>query len=254
MQSLKDILSDLPPQVLTGCEADEAFRPDYKSAIFPPSRPPNVPFTSPTKSAFHEEETTDPNDCFYFESDHLALKVNEDYRKLLSVIVTLQAQRSQAIRDLDALLLAKKQALADPIGYVAKLQRGDLPEYPGAQTIAQLPTIDWTKYNVAQPDKNMRPQTRQAKTVVVQPSRDAKRKDDGDKPLVRGRPVDETKPATFNKLWSTDEQRRLEELLVEYPPEEVEMRRWTKIAKALGEELLEETVSLFCCFVCYNCD
>ena len=52
--------------------------------------------------------------------------------------------------------------------------------------------------------------------------------------LVRGRAFDESKPETFNQLWTMEEQRRLEELLVEYPPEEVEMRRWTKIANALG--------------------
>jgi hypothetical protein len=36
------------------------------------------------------------------------------------------------------------------------------------------------------------------------------------------------------KLWTAEEQRRLEELLIEYPPEEVESRRWQKIAAALG--------------------
>lgn len=53
--------------------------------------------------------------------------------------------------------------------------------------------------------------------------------------LVRGRAFDETKPETFNQLWTFEEQKRLEELLVEYPPEDVEMRRWTKIARALGK-------------------
>jgi len=38
-----------------------------------------------------------------------------------------------------------------------------------------------------------------------------------------------------------EEQRRLEELLKEYPKEEVEMRRWTKIANALGS--LETNIS-----------
>ena len=71
----------------------------------------------PTKSVFHEEETIDPADHFYFESDHLALKGNKDYRDLLKIIVTLNAQRTQAIKDLDTLLLAKKQALEDPIAY-----------------------------------------------------------------------------------------------------------------------------------------
>jgi hypothetical protein len=36
------------------------------------------------------------------------------------------------------------------------------------------------------------------------------------------------------KLWTAEEQRRLEELLIQYPPEEVEARRWQKIAAALG--------------------
>lgn len=51
---------------------------------------------------------------------------------------------------------------------------------------------------------------------------------------MRGRVFDESKPETFNQLWSPEEQRRLDELLIEYPSEEIEMRRWTKIANALG--------------------
>ncbi len=52
--------------------------------------------------------------------------------------------------------------------------------------------------------------------------------------LVRGRVFDESKPQTFNQPWTPEEQRRLEELLVEYPSEEVEMERWKKIARCLG--------------------
>lgn len=51
---------------------------------------------------------------------------------------------------------------------------------------------------------------------------------------VRGRLFDQTKPETFNQLWTCDEQKRLEELLIEYPPEAIEMRRFAKIARALG--------------------
>jgi hypothetical protein len=42
----------------------------------------------------------------------------------------------------------------------------------------------------------------------------------------------------FLKLWTAEEQRRLEELLVEYPSEAVETRRWQKIATALGKFLM----------------
>ena len=231
-QTLADVLRDVPSEILTGCDIQEACRPDYKQAIFSQNRPDNhVLAIKPTKSVFHEEETIDPADHFYFESDHLALKGNKDYRNLLKVIVTLNAQRTQAIKDLDTLLLAKKQALEDPIAYVGKLQSGNLPEYPGLQKIAEIPEIDWSKYNIAQTD-NLRPQTRHAKNV---PNSKIAQDKESDKPLVRGRAFDETKPESFNRLWTTDEQRRLEELLIEYPPEEIEMRRWTKIANALGK-------------------
>lgn len=52
--------------------------------------------------------------------------------------------------------------------------------------------------------------------------------------LVRGREFNQKKPETFNQLWTPEEQKRLEELLVIYPPEHIEMERFRKIAKALG--------------------
>ncbi|KAL7742010.1 hypothetical protein ACLKA6_018264 [Drosophila palustris] len=44
-------------------------------------------------------------------------------------------------------------------------------------------------------------------------------------------------------LWTNEEQRRLEQLLIEYPPEEVEMRRFGKIAKALGNRTAQQVFS-----------
>ena len=53
--------------------------------------------------------------------------------------------------------------------------------------------------------------------------------------VVRGRLTkDMHKSRTFNQLWTVDEQQRLEDLLVSHPPEDVEMRRWEKVANALG--------------------
>lgn len=41
-----------------------------------------------------------------------------------------------------------------------------------------------------------------------------------------------------SQLWTVEEQLRLEALLVEFPPEPVENRRWKKIADALGMNTL----------------
>ena len=51
-----------------------------------------------------------------------------------------------------------------------------------------------------------------------------------DSVFVRGRLKTDTKSDTFNQLWTSEEQRRLEQLLLEFPPERVESRRFKKIA------------------------
>jgi hypothetical protein len=62
--------------------------------------------------------------------------------------------------------------------------------------------------------------------------------------VVRGRVYDSVeKPVTFNKLWTEEEQRRLEQLLVEYPDEPVQAHRWTKIARALGNRTPKQVAS-----------
>ena len=70
-----------------------------------------------------------------------------------------------------------------------------------------------------------------------------------DRFVVRGRaPVNEnaTKIKTFNKLWTSEEQKRLEELLVKYPQEDVEMRRWEKIARELGNRTAHQVSHCSC--------
>lgn len=191
----------------------------------------------------NEEEAKSSNEEegeFYFESDHLALKGNKDYCAFLKTIVILAAQRTQAIEDLDKLMSTRVKAIKDPISFVAQLQNGDLPELPGPQKIAEIPYIDWSQYNIALPDVRMRPQTRHGHILPqIQP----KNEQENSKILVRGRAFDESKPETFNQLWTIEEQKRLEELLVKYPPEEVEMRRWTKIANALGNRTPKQVSS-----------
>ncbi|KAM0732787.1 ZZ-type zinc finger-containing protein 3 [Formica fusca] len=191
----------------------------------------------------NEEEIKCPDEEeseFFFESDHLALKGNKDYSAFLKTIVILEAQRIQAIKDLDELKSARSKAIKDPISFVAQLQNGDLPELPGPQNIAEIPYIDWSQYNISLPDTRIKPQTRHGHVL---PQMQLKKEQENGKILVRGRVFDESKPETFNQLWTIEEQRRLEELLIEYPPEEIEMRRWTKIANALGNRTPKQVSS-----------
>ncbi|KAK0083552.1 hypothetical protein PV325_008632 [Microctonus aethiopoides] len=178
---------------------------------------------------------------FYFESDHLALKGNKDYTTLLKTVVLLESQRAQALKDLDELLACRTKAMKDPISFVAQLQNSDLPNLPGPRKITEIPYIDWSRYNIIETDNRIRPQTRHGNFIPQIKTKNTEA-DDG-KILVRGRAFDESKPETFNQLWTVEEQKRLDELLIEYPPEEVEMRRWTKIANALGNRTPKQVSS-----------
>ena len=89
-------------------------------------------------------------ESFYFESDHVALKDNDDYRRLLRAFVTLQSQRTAAVNELDQLLALQHAALRDPLMFAAKLRRGDLQLTSSSRVVARspaaLPVIAWQRY------------------------------------------------------------------------------------------------------------
>lgn len=64
-----------------------------------------------------------------------------------------------------------------------------------------------------------------------------------EEPTNKGRPDEDTKPDTFNQFWTVEEQKRLEELLIKYPEERIEMHRFNKIAKALGNRTARQVSS-----------
>ncbi|XP_034232129.1 ZZ-type zinc finger-containing protein 3 [Thrips palmi] len=182
-------------------------------------------------------EEDDEPDEFFFESDHLALKGNKDYLSLLKTLAILQAQRSRALQDLDTIQSIKQKALDSPEGFIAILEEGGDLGVPTRQILAEVPNIDWTEYNATAPSTLvLRPATR--RNVVNNNAPNASKKlkefEKSGEVTVRGRTFTQSKPETFNQLWTADEQRRLEELLIEYPPEEIESRRFQKIAEALG--------------------
>ena len=46
------------------------------------------------------------------------------------------------------MLEARQAALSDPIGFVERLQRGETLDLPGPIQVAEIPDIDWTKYDI----------------------------------------------------------------------------------------------------------
>lgn len=82
----------------------------------------------------HEDDpcdfTVDDNEDFYFESDHLALRGNADYRAVLRAIVVLEAQRIEAGKHIDSLAAAEKVALNNPEAFVKRLESGEKLDLP----------------------------------------------------------------------------------------------------------------------------
>ncbi|XP_007885452.1 ZZ-type zinc finger-containing protein 3 isoform X2 [Callorhinchus milii] len=216
-----------------------------------------------------EEEEEEP-DVYYFESDHVALKHNKDYQRLLQTIAVLEAQRAQAVQDLENLSKHQKEALKDPITFVENLQQKIDMELPCSQRVVQLPQIPWDHYtsglgNFEKEYRNKKHNTRRLKLIFdkrlpLRPKSPVDSKKDGessssssfycstlpssDTPeVIRGRICDDSKSETYNQLWSIEEQKRLEELLLKYPPEEVETRRWQKVADELGSRTAKQVAS-----------
>ncbi|XP_076446943.1 ZZ-type zinc finger-containing protein 3-like [Babylonia areolata] len=200
-------------------------------------------------------------DPYCFESDHVALQSNPDYHRLLRTICVLEAQRAKAISDMELLYQAQEQVLEDPISFVDRLQRtGNLGiQLPGRQKIAELPEINWKKYTSSVDFRSFGTNRQSARlkqhgneTAEDEHLQRLKSNLEGDtyagegtvaEGYVRGRFKDESKSSTFNKLWTPDEQKRLDELLIKFPPEEVEARRWRKIAAAFGDRTPQQIAS-----------
>jgi hypothetical protein len=70
----------------------------------------------------------------------------------------------QAVKDIDTLLEARDTALADPLAFVSKLQRGESLGLPVRQKLPDMPNINWDKYNLGSVHLN-KPETRHSKTT-----------------------------------------------------------------------------------------
>ncbi|XP_030556981.1 ZZ-type zinc finger-containing protein 3 [Drosophila novamexicana] len=176
-----------------------------------------------TKSVRDEsEESDDENeDVFHFETEHLALRGNQCYGNLLRTIATLQAQRIRVHQQIDELEKARDLYLENPQLLLDRLRNKEpliAPNYLTPIRLPELPTL-----TVKQEVKTETP------APNSQPTEEDKNNRNGSK--------------TQTRLWTNEEQLRLEQLLIEYPPEEVEMRRFGKIAKALGNRTAQQVFS-----------
>uniref|UniRef100_F6RN57 ZZ-type zinc finger-containing protein 3 n=1 Tax=Monodelphis domestica TaxID=13616 RepID=F6RN57_MONDO len=220
------------------------------------------------------EDNEEEPDVYYFESDHVALKHNKDYQRVLQTIAMLEAQRTQVVQDLESLGRHQREALKNPIGFVGKLQKKTDIGLPFPQRVVQLPEIAWDQYtnsfgNFERKFKNHKRHRRRVKLVFdkvglpARPNSPLDPKTDGEtfsyavlplslhspegsnsRPqMIRGRLCDKTKPETFNQLWTVEEQKKLEQLLLKYPTEQVESRRWQKIADELGNRTAKQVAS-----------
>ncbi|XP_060066082.1 ZZ-type zinc finger-containing protein 3-like [Ylistrum balloti] len=199
-----------------------------------------------------KEEIYDEDvDTYYFESDHTALKGNPDYQTLLKTVILLESQRIQAMKDLDKLHQCQAEALKDPISFVEKLQSGADIGFPRRQHVANIPSLNWGKYtkNVDFSSLGVPKHMTRLKRQIIEGSSDndpmqvSSSGTESQVTMVRGRLKDESKSVTFNKLWNVEEQKRLEDLLIQYQPEEVEAKRWQKIAAALGNRTPQQVAS-----------
>jgi len=81
-----------------------------------------------------------------FESDPEALKISEVYQLVLNTYMSLEAQRTAALQDIDKLENLKCQAVKRPYKFIKQLQKGELV-FPKRQQVAKLPNINLTYKN-----------------------------------------------------------------------------------------------------------
>eukprot|EP00026_Physarum_polycephalum_P009705 Phypoly_transcript_09839.p1 GENE.Phypoly_transcript_09839~~Phypoly_transcript_09839.p1 ORF type:complete len:414 (+),score=87.84 Phypoly_transcript_09839:45-1286(+) len=193
------------------------------------------------------------------------LKDHEDYQIVLKAYNALKAQQERTKNDINYLKEQKEQALANPIEYIDKLFNQKKILLPRRQHIVRVPNIDTSKYakptkilikeQIQTPPGTPDPNDLNSPSLSPAPSPipgGAEIKQEIELPVqevpqpgtvVRGRIFTERKPPSFNQLWTKEEQRRLENLLIEYPDEEVSAHRWAKIARALGNRTPKQVAS-----------
>ncbi|XP_022643574.1 ZZ-type zinc finger-containing protein 3-like isoform X2 [Varroa jacobsoni] len=215
--------------------------------------------SQPTSTSVLEVE----RQTFSFETDHLALRANNEYKSIVKLLVLLEAQRMRAIQDINQLEAEKKVALENPMGFVQRLQERTI-SLPTRQIVAEVPEVDCARYAIppvylgatpkstraaaGAPDQNATASTSSAQgpsssSLLHELSSTYSEKEPSPSARQLQQHSLKNRPETYNKPWSIEEQKRLEELLIKFPPEAVEAQRWRKIAAALGNRTIKQVAS-----------
>lgn len=91
-------------------------------------------------NGYDNDEYNSENEDFYFESDHLALRGNPDYRAVLRTIVVLESQRIEITKHIDKIAEVKREATQDPCGFIKKITSGQSLDIPGPINIQNVGT------------------------------------------------------------------------------------------------------------------
>jgi len=174
---------------------------------------------------------------FYFETDFYLLKNNNDYKNLLKSLAILEVQRCTTIQNIEKLAVLKDQFSKNPSLTLKKvLKREDIGTLKSVN-IHSLPDIDWSVYITN--DETENEPIKQVYDINLR----HKNISDKQETQTNITTSEVEKPETFKKPWTVEEQLRLEELLIEYPPERNESNRYRKIADALGTRNLRQVCS-----------
>ncbi len=192
---------------------------------------------------------------FYFESDALALRNNPDYSCVLKTLVLLETQRVQACSDIEALIDMKQEALNNPGEFLRNFNQN----VPQPQKIYIIPDFDLDKYyecvdisdyEAIKCQNTHRVHSLRQSVKLIQQLETFKTPGECEsictvKISAKSKVNDKQNNKdvnNYNKSWTVAEQRQLEELLLEFPPEDNEAQRFRKIANKLGR--------LYCGLIC----
>jgi ZZ-type zinc finger-containing protein 3 len=152
---------------------------------------------------------------------------------LLKTLILLESQRIQASKDLESLYKIKNKSLDDPLLFINSLKDNNIScsknlvdNIPMRQKVYLVPEIDWNKYyesidledlETIKKHKEIRVHSLRQTNKLIN---NLENQDSSTQKSLLNKQKSELKEgkSNHNKPWTVEEQRHLEELLLEFPP------------------------------------